>query len=85
MYTVESHLTKKPVTILVCVTVWVLCDYLGTWRIPHQKTAFVIYQIFVNRENANKEKESETLRPRKNLCPKLSTKWSKSSDTIFQK
>ena len=33
-----------------------------------KKTAFVIYQILVNRENdANKEKESATLRRRKNL------------------
>ena len=38
-----------------------------------KKTAFVIYQILVNRENdANEEKESATLRRRKNLDCKSS-------------
>ena len=32
--------TKKAVTIWVCVTVWVLCDFLGTWRILDQRYRF---------------------------------------------
>ena len=36
----QSHFreTKKAVTICVCVTVWVLCDYLGTWRISQKSS-----------------------------------------------
>ena len=31
---------QKVVTIWVCATVWVLCDYLGTRRISHQRYRF---------------------------------------------
>ena len=64
--------SKKGVTIWVSVTTWVL----GEFRIVDidsnirisliLEIAFVIYRIFIHRENdANKEKQSETVDRRK--------------------
>ena len=60
-------MTKKAVTIWVCVTKWVLLFIISKNYFLIKKTASVIYQILVTSENdANKEEESATLR-RQNL------------------
>ena len=97
----QSHFrkTKKGVSIWLCVTIkfWVLCDYMGTWRISHRwyrfqyknfsdlKTVFVICKMFINRD---KENQSEALDRRKTLDSKSSQRKSenfRSQILVFSK